>query len=172
MMRITKVEQDGKEILKNLMTLFLHDLSEFNSNLTMNPTNGLFEFDVFEWFFEKEGLTPFFIHVEDRIIGFILLQSGPFSNQEFADYVLNSFFILKKYRRKGLGRAACQLFFEQFPGRYAISQILTNTPAILFWRNLYQSLDIEFNEKEEIEEGLKVVYQYFKSRLDIKAETK
>ncbi|SMF78942.1 Predicted acetyltransferase [Paenibacillus uliginis N3/975] len=161
-MQITKVEQSGKDILKQLMTLFLHDLSEFNSDLEINQSNGLFEFDVLEWFFEKEGLTPYFIKAEDKVIGFILLQSGPFSNQEYADYVLNSFFILKKYRRKGLGREACKEFFNQYPGRYAISQILTNTPAIHFWKSIYKSFNIEFYEKEELEDGHEVIYQYFK----------
>ncbi|WP_123040545.1 GNAT family N-acetyltransferase [Cohnella candidum] len=161
-MRISKVELNDKGILMNLMTLFLHDLSEFNNDLEINQSNGLFEFDVFEWFFEKEGLTPFFIYNESKIIGFILLQSGPYTNQEFADYVLNSFFIQKKYRRQGLGREACKLFFKQFPGRYAISQLKNNVPAVQFWKNIYKSIDVEFYEKEEIEDGHEVVYQYFK----------
>jgi len=161
-MIITKAEQNDKHILRHVMTLYLHDLSEFNSDLEINQRNGLFEFDVLDWFFEKEGLTPFFIRMDDdKTIGFILLQSGPFSNPEFADYVLNSFFIMKKYRRQGLGRAACKVFFEQLPGRYAISQIKTNTPAIEFWKNVYKSLNIEYYEKEEQEDGHEVIYQYF-----------
>ncbi|WP_179281108.1 GNAT family N-acetyltransferase [Paenibacillus sp. XY044] len=161
-MKITRVEKSDKDILKQLIALFLHDLSEFNRDLEMNSSNGLFEFDVLDWFFEKDGLTPYFIYKKDKIIGFILLQSGPFSNQKFADYVLNSFFILKKYRRQGLGKEACKAFFTQLPGRYAVSQIKTNTPAIQFWRNIYESFYIEFYEKEELEEGHEVIYQYFK----------
>jgi predicted acetyltransferase len=145
------------------MTLFLHDLSEFNEKLELNTTNGLYEFDVFEWFFEKEGLTPFFINKDTMPIGFILLQSGPFSNQEFADYVLNSFFILRKYRRKGLGKVACTKFFEMYPGRYAISQAQSNIPAIKFRESVYESNSVSVYEKEEIEDGIKVIYQYFKT---------
>lgn len=89
------------------------------------------------------------------------MQSGPFSNQQYADYVLNSFFILKKYRRKGIGKLACNKFFEIFPGRYAISQALSNTPAIKFWKNVYESKGIKTYEKEEIEDGTPVIYQYF-----------
>lgn len=96
-------------------------------------------------------------------IGFILLQSGPFSNQEFADYVLNSFFILRKYRRKGLGKVACTKFFEMYPGRYAISQAQSNIPAIKFWESVYESNSVSVYEKEEIEDGIKVIYQYFKT---------
>jgi len=162
MMQITKVDQSGEATLRHLMTLFLHDLSEFNDDLEINPGSGLFEFDNLEWFFEKEGLTPFFILHEEKIIGFILLQSGPFSNQEISDYLLNSFFILRKYRRRGLGREACKVFFKQFPGRYAISQMKSNIPAIHFWKSIYRSFEIDTFEKEEIEDGQEVIYQYFK----------
>jgi predicted acetyltransferase len=161
-MQIIKVEHDRKDILKHLMTLFLHDLSEFNGDLEINQDTGLFEFDVFEWFFEKEGLTPFFITFENNIIGFILLQSGHYTNQEHYDYFLNSFFILKKYRRRGLGRETCKQFFNQFPGRYTIGQVSNNVRAIHFWKNVYKSLNIEFYEREMIEDGHKVFYQYFK----------
>jgi hypothetical protein len=63
---ITKADQQDKHILKNLMTLFLHDLSEFIQDIEMNPQNGLFEFDILDWFFEKEGLTPYFIRLQDE----------------------------------------------------------------------------------------------------------
>lgn len=162
-LHIEKASADRKEVLKNLMSLYLHDLSEFVGNIDLNSNNGLYEFDVFEWFFEKEGLTPFFIQLDRDPIGFILLQSGPYSNQEHADYVLNSFFILKKYRRKGLGKQACNQFFEIYPGRYAIAQASTNIPAIKFWKNVYESNDITTYEKEEVEDGTKVIYQYFKT---------
>jgi predicted acetyltransferase len=162
-MLIDKVNSDRKEVLKNLMTLYLHDLSEFIQNISLNSDNGLFEFDVFDLFFEKEGLTPFFINLDGKPVGFILLQSGSYSNQEYADYVLNSFFILKNHRRKGIGRIACNKFFEMYPGRYAISQAQANIPAVKFWRNVYESNRFNAYEKEEIEEGIKVIYQYFKT---------
>lgn len=160
-MRIVKVDINQKTILKNFMTLFLHDLSEFNEELDINPENGLFEFDVLEWFFDKEGLAPYFIVHEHQTIGFILLQSAPFVNLERYDFLVNSFFILKKYRRKGLGKQAAQQVFEQFPGRYAIGQLSGNQPAIAFWRSVYRFMKIEFEEKEVLEEGTKTLYQYF-----------
>jgi predicted acetyltransferase len=160
---IDKVNSDKKEVLINLMTLYLHDLSEFIENINLNSENGLFEFDVFDLFFEKEGLTPFFINLDGKPVGFILLQSGSYSNQEYADYVLNSFFILKNHRRKGIGRLACNKFFEMYPGRYAISQAQSNIPAVKFWRNVYESNRLNTYEKEEIEDEIKVIYQYFKT---------
>ncbi|WP_223587538.1 GNAT family N-acetyltransferase [Neobacillus bataviensis] len=158
---IERVDSDRKEVLKNLLTLFLHDLSEFNPLIDLNPENGLFEFDVLDWFFEKVGLTPFFLLFDKKLIGFILLQSGPFTNPERAEYIINSFFIINKYRRKGFGRLACDMLFEMFPGRYAVGQMVTNIKAIKFWKNIYESKGIDVIEKEDIEDGIKVIYQYF-----------
>jgi predicted acetyltransferase len=70
---------------------------------------------------------------------------------------------LKNHRRKGIGRLACNKFFEMYPGRYAISQAQANIPAVKFWRNVYESNRLNTYEKEEIEDGIKVIYQYFKT---------
>lgn len=47
-MPVVRVDLNQKIILKHLMTLFLHDLSEFNGEQEFNQESGLFEFDVFE----------------------------------------------------------------------------------------------------------------------------
>lgn len=160
-MQIVKVETNQRLILKHLITLFLHDLSEFNPDQEFNQENGLFEFDEFEWFFEKNGLSPYFIIFDNNIVGFILIQSDPFTNPDRYDYLVNSFFILKKFRRRGLGKQAAHQLFQQLPGRYVIGQLSNNDPAIAFWRSVYHYLHVEFEEREELDEGLIIKYQYF-----------
>ncbi|MEH7336606.1 hypothetical protein V7161_28675, partial [Neobacillus drentensis] len=59
------------------------------------------------------------------------------------------------------GRLACDMLFEMCPGRYAVGQMVTNIKAIKFWKNIYESKGIDVIEKEEIEDGIKVIYQYF-----------
>lgn len=54
-----------------------------------------------------------------------------------------------------------------YPGRYAISQAQANIPAVKFWRNVYGSNGVNTFEKEENEDGIKVVYQYFKTKGDV-----
>ncbi|USB33391.1 GNAT family N-acetyltransferase [Paenibacillus sp. YPG26] len=160
-MQIVKVETTQKLILKHLIALFLHDLSEFNPGQELNQKNGLFEFDEFEWFFEKDGLTPYFIIYDNHIVGFILIQSDPFINPELYDYLVNSFFILKKYRKRGIGKQAAHQLFQRLPGRYVIGQLSNNDPAIAFWKSVYHHYGVEYEEKEELDEGLIVKYQYF-----------
>jgi len=157
----SKVAIEQKNMLENLMTLFLHDLSEYADDIKIDST-GLHRFDVLDLFFEKEGLTPFFIQSEGEILGFILIQSGSYTNPEHADYVMNSFFILRRYRGKGIGTAVALKFFALYPGRYCCSQLKSNVPAVRFWKNVYAKNNVDVYELEREDEGNLLLEQYFK----------
>ncbi len=43
------------------------------------------------------------------------------------------FFVMKKYRQKGVGRAAAMKIFNMFRGGWEISQWINNLPAQNFW---------------------------------------
>ena len=53
------------------MNLYLHDLSEFVSDLKINE-DGKFEYEGFELYFSSEDLRPFFIIYQGEMVGFIL----------------------------------------------------------------------------------------------------
>ena len=75
--------------------------------------------------------------------------------------VIQEFFILKKFRRKGNGLQAVSSFFKRFPGRYYIAQLVNNRPAIDFWMSVYRKLGIETDRREETESGIKILTQRF-----------
>jgi len=155
-----RIGLERKHVLENLMTLFLHDLSEYADDILID-SDGLHRFDVLDWFFEKEGLIPYFIESEEAILGFILIQSGEYTNLELADYVINSFFILKRYRGQGIGTAAASEFIKQYPGRYCVSQLKENVPAVRFWKRVYERNHLEFREREREEDGHPLLEQFF-----------
>lgn len=159
---LKSVNPDEKNIFRNLMSLYLHDLSEYDHSLDLSK-DLLIEFDVLDLFFHEEDLIALYILIENKIIGFILLQKGRYVNQEYIDYVLNSFFIIRKYRRRGFGLSAVQKLLTDFPGRYAVGQIISNQPAVGFWKSVYKKLELDFHEREEVEDGLNLIYQYFKT---------
>jgi len=49
---------------------------------------------------------------------------------------IGEFFILKKYRRQGVGRVVAHQVFDLFPGRWSVGQIENNCPAQAFWRKV------------------------------------
>lgn len=136
-----------KHILQNLYSLYLHDLSEFTDSLEVS-SNGAFEFDSFDLVWEREGLSPYLLRRDETIVGFLLLLERPFLEKDY-DYSVNDIFMLKKYRRKGFTISVLKQLFEQKKGKYYVLELVTNKPAVLFWRNIFSKLDIVFDEKKQ-----------------------
>lgn len=146
-------------ILENLMALYLHDLSEFAEDLKINDC-GKFVYDGLEYYFKTEELRPFFIYFKNEIAGFILLNSGRYVPMVI-DYSVHEFFILKSFRKKGIGSMAINKIFEIYKGKYKIVQLAKNRLAIEFWTNLYKANEIKYSEMEEISDGLECAMQIF-----------
>ena len=159
-MKVTleKINPDKKEVLRNLYSLYLHDLSAYTDGLQVSEA-GSFEFDSFSLIWEKEGVTPYFMIADEKLAGFVLILEAPFTTK--VDKVINDFFILNPFRGKGVGKAAVAEIFSQNKGSYYISQLVKNQTAVSFWKKVYQQEGIEFVEQSEVQDGEEVVYQTF-----------
>lgn len=155
---LEKIGLEKQHILRNLYSLYLHDLSAYAKGLQVSE-DGSFEFDSFDLIWEKEGLVPYLIYSDGQLAGFILLLEAPFTKR--VDKVINDFFILNPYRGKGVAKAAAEKIFEEHKGSYYISQLKENQPAVRFWRKIYQQLELDVQEYTEDQEGEEVVYQTF-----------
>ncbi len=144
---LEKVNKKDIHILKNLYSLYLHDLSRFTENLDIG-IDGSFHFDDLEILWEEEGFSPYFIKHADDIIGFLLLLERPFLKRE-NEFGVNDIFLLNKFRGKGFGKRALEKLFKDKPGKYFVVELLENQPAVLFWKKAYKQLNIEFEERKE-----------------------
>lgn len=156
------VLKKDEKILYNLYSLFLHDLSKFTNGLDIEP-DGSFKLDVFDMIWETEGLSPFFITHGDSIVGFTLIVERPFLKKEY-DYSINDLFILNKFRGKGFGVQAVKEVFQQKKGKYFVIELAANEPAVLFWKNVYKKLEIEFEEQEKVMDEDLVYIQTFEMK--------
>jgi predicted acetyltransferase len=64
------------------------------------------------------------------------------------------FFILRKYRRHGLGRQAAGQLFDMFPGLWTVRQQRTSPAACDFWR---RAIPYEYSERLTTDE---VVHEF------------
>ncbi|MEH6941965.1 GNAT family N-acetyltransferase [Bacillus sp. JJ722] len=142
------VHENDKEILLNLYSLYLHDLSKYTNSIDLGP-DGVFHFDGSDLFWETEGITPYFIKYENSIVGFLLLIERPFLKNE-SDYGINDIFILNKFRGKGLGKKVLEILFKEKHGEYFVIELVENVPAVSFWKKVYRQFNIEFVEREEL----------------------
>jgi len=77
--------------------------------------------------------------VEGRLAGFVLVMHyNYFTGEHAADcpWVIAEFFVMRKYRRQGVGRAAAFQVFDRFPGRWEVAEITSNVGAQAFWRKV------------------------------------
>jgi predicted acetyltransferase len=46
------------------------------------------------------------------------------------------FFVMRKYRRQGVGTVVATRLFDSFRGRWEVRELKTNLAAIAFWRRV------------------------------------
>ncbi|MBM7660596.1 putative acetyltransferase [Bacillus mesophilus] len=156
---LQKVLEEDKVILRNLYSLYLHDLSKFTTNIDIGE-DGFFHFKDLDIFWKVEGITPYFIKNGADILGFILLLERPFLKKE-NDLGINDIFILNKYKGKGYGKKALHLLFSEKRGSYFVIKLINNTPAVSFWKSVYREFSISFIEREELVEDENCLVQTF-----------
>ena len=107
-----------KPVLRNLLELCQHDYSEYDDQDL--DENGLFGYRWLDHYWTEPERHPFLVRVDGRLAGFVLVrQIG--TSQEQPVYSIAEFFILRKYRRRGVGRQAAWSVFDRLPGRWSIS---------------------------------------------------
>jgi predicted acetyltransferase len=156
---LEKVTLKSKTKLENLMNLYLHDLSEFASDLKINE-DGKFQYEGLELYFTSEDLKPFFITYQDKVVGFILLNTGKYVPRDI-DYTVHEFFILRSFRKKGIGTVAINKLFDLYKGKYNVGQLGNNKTAISFWKNFYKIQGIKYTETKEAVDNFECCTQMF-----------
>ncbi|MFJ8354868.1 GNAT family N-acetyltransferase [Bacillus paramycoides] len=157
---LQKVQESEKTILRNLYSLYLHDLSRFTTNITIGA-DGFFEYEDLDTFWKIDGITPYFIKVDNSIVGFLLLLERPFLKKE-NDFGINDIFILNQYKGKGIGKQVIENLLEEKRGQYFVIALVKNVPAVSFWKKVYKELNIEFDEREQLIDDEECLVQTFK----------
>ncbi|CAG7659026.1 GNAT family N-acetyltransferase [Paenibacillus allorhizosphaerae] len=136
---IALVPYEDETVLYNLIQLYRYDSSEFDGHV-LNK-HGMYLYKYFDHQWTDEYRRPFIVKVDEEIAGFALIMLDvPKEYMKLSTAqktnVISDFFIMRKYRRKGVGRhVACSLF-EMFTGTWEIRQTLANKSAYAFWRQV------------------------------------
>jgi predicted acetyltransferase len=122
-------------VLSSLLELYSHDLSEvFELELGVNGRFGYEKLPLY-WS-EPERRFPFLIHVGARIAGFALVTRGSPAFGDPADFDVAEFFVVRRYRRSGVGRRAAFLLWNRFPAAWIVRVAEGNQKGLLFWTNV------------------------------------
>ena len=122
---------EDRPVLERLTQLYLHDFTEFQPNDV--DESGLFADSNLGRYWAEAGRWPFAIRVDGRLAGFVLVSPHSPSGQP-TDHTVAEFFIMRQYRRMGVGRIAAREVFDRLPGVWEVAEIAANLPAQAFWR--------------------------------------
>jgi predicted acetyltransferase len=156
---------DGFAVVWNLFAYYIHDMSEF-ADLDVDD-DGAFAIPAsLAGYWEGPDASerfPFLIRADGRLAGFALIRRIAVSP---VTYDMGEFFILRKYRRTGIGRAAARELFDQFAGAWQVRELPANTSAQAFWRRIVEEYAAGvFTEGQEFfaAHGREFVAQRFRS---------
>ena len=119
-------------IVRNLMELYQHDFSELDG--TDLDEHGQYGYPDLDCFWNHAGHAAHVIKVDGKWAGFAL------TNQEVylpgSTHAIIEFFVVRKYRRLGVGQHAAQAIIRQLPARWEMHVIAENAAARRFWQRL------------------------------------
>lgn len=140
-----------KLILRHLFQLYLYDFSEFDD--AELDAHGLYDYPRIDHYWTEDSRHPYLIRVDDQLAGFALVRELDESEADMPTYSIAEFFILRKYRGRGIGKAVAFWLFDRFHGPWYVGQYVTNKPSHIFWRKVIgEYTDGQFEEVQNIDQ--------------------
>jgi predicted acetyltransferase len=128
---VTPATPDQAPILANLLELYAHDFSEFH-NLEIGE-DGRFGYRPLPLYWSEPDRYPFLIRVDDKLAGLALVKKGSEVSGDDAVWDMAEFFILRGYRRSGIGTKVALTVWRRFPGLWEVRVMQANVSAQRFW---------------------------------------
>ncbi|MBE0411781.1 MAG: GNAT family N-acetyltransferase [Anaerolineales bacterium] len=137
--QLRKAEYWQKAVLRNLMELYSYDFSVIEGDDV--DEFGLFGYRYLDHYWTEAGRYPYLVKVDGVLVGFVLLREGTYFDQLAEEYPfppmkVTEFFVLRKYRRKGVGRYVAREVFNRYPRRWEVAQVVNDVEAQAFWRRI------------------------------------
>lgn len=145
---IIKATIEQKPLLANLLELYAYDFTEF-CNFDIGD-DGFYGYERLPLYWTEATRFPYLIYVDKKIAGFVLVQKGSPISDNKTVWDISEFFIMKKYKRYGIGTAAALKVWEQFKGSWQIRVLVSNHIACLFWLQAIKKFTLATPIKNEI----------------------
>jgi predicted acetyltransferase len=131
--------EDDRQWIESIYPEYLDDLTRIHMNTGMFPVSGDFgdrQPDLMARWFADDRSHPLVILKDGERVGIALVSRPLIERGGEFDFRMSEFFVLRRFRRLGVGRDACQLIFNRFSGRWEVGEFLRNEPAVAFWRRV------------------------------------
>ena len=122
---------DQASTLANLIELYAHDFSEFQ-HLELGE-DGRFGYNSLPLYWREPGRHPFLVRVDGKLAGLVLVKQGSEISDDQSVWDMAEFFIVRGYRRRGIGTGIAHGVWRQFPGLWEVRVMESNHAAHRFW---------------------------------------
>ncbi|MBD3329752.1 GNAT family N-acetyltransferase [Candidatus Dojkabacteria bacterium] len=124
---------DKWNLLQNLLFLYAYDFSIFTDDDVSEC--GKYNLGrLLRYYWNNKNPDPIIIRFDENIAGFVMLKFVHYRSEERLS--ISEFFILKKYRKKGLGTFVAEKIFDEHKCKWYLDVVISNEPADTFWNKV------------------------------------
>jgi len=128
---VVPARPEQEPALANMLELYAHDFSEF-VDLKLGA-DGRFGYRHLPLYWKEPGRHPFIIKADGHLAGFVFVRRGSEVSDDVDVWDIAEFFVVRGFRRLGVGTKAAQDIWRQFPGKWEVRVIDRNQRAREFW---------------------------------------
>jgi predicted acetyltransferase len=132
--------REHEATFQNLFQLYTHDFSGYWAATPRGDVqaNGRFEDYPLSEFWQRPKWSTNLILIGSTIAGFSLVNDKSHTS-EAVNANVAEFFVLRKYRGQGVGKAAARATFNSLPGSWPGAVASRNHPAKIFWKRVIET---------------------------------
>ena len=147
--QVSPATPEEAPILANLLELYAHDFSEFH-NVDLRE-DGRFGYSSLSLYWSEPGRHPFLVRIDGKLAGFVLVKRGSEVSGKEAVWDVAEFFVVRGYRRRGLGTQVAHQVWRGFPGTWEVRIMQSNVSAHVFWASVISTFVGEVVQPARIE---------------------
>lgn len=142
--RVKRAQIGDKVIIRNLLQLYLYDMTEFEFKANALNKSGEYDYQYLDHYWTEKGRYPYLFFSGKEIAGFALVRRIE------KQYSMGEFFILRKFRRRGLGLRSATEILKKHGGDWITHFLKTNEIAERFWEKVALNLSSGSIERGEL----------------------
>ncbi|MDF1678034.1 MAG: GNAT family N-acetyltransferase [Legionellaceae bacterium] len=159
-LEIIRATIEQQPLLANLFELYAYDFTEF-CDFDIGD-DGFYGYPYLPLYWTETTRFPYLIYVDKKIAGFILIQKGSPISDNKTVWDISEFFIMKKYKRLGIGTEAAIKVWKKHKGPWQVRVLSGNKKACLFWPHAIKKLISKEPTKTQIKIKKKdwIIYRF------------
>jgi predicted acetyltransferase len=150
MIELERIGKSGDVILRNLYEHYVHDMSEWLGIDT--HADGTYGHDTAPLW--EGDFAVYLARVDAALAGFGVVGSAESWLGKSAARDVKDFFVLRRYRHRGVADALALHLWNEFPAEWIVRVLVANQPALSFWRRLVRGYRADaYEERLIVERG-------------------